>query len=127
MSSRSLRDDHVRGENDYYGRFPSGWQETAKHFRAAEVFDVASWEGVITALLIGCPTIVGRRGHAICYLDPRGTGSQVEYANSWGTSWKDKGFGIDSERDVASAIRSYGAFAIRTVEMDDRFIKLMRD
>ena len=118
---------NTREENDYYGRFPDGWKETAKHFRAAEVFDIASYEGVISALLIGFPVIVGRRGHAICYLDPLDDGGRVQYANSWGADWGDDGFGVDSESISSGAIRSYGAFALRTVWMNDTFLKLMRD
>jgi len=118
---------NTREENDYYGAFPNGWKDTAKHFRAAEVFDIASWDGVISCLLIGMPVIVGRRGHAICYLDPVEDGETVVYANSWSPQWGDSGFGQDTESIAGSAIRSYGAFAIRSVWMNDKFIELMRE
>ena len=118
---------HTREENDYYGRFPDGWKDTAKFFRATEIFDIASYDGLITALILGCPCIVGRRGHAICHLDPKEDGTKVEYPNSWGEDWGDEGFGIDTESMVSGAIRSYGAFAIRSVYTNDRFIELMRD
>ena len=118
---------NTRQENDYYGSFPSGWKQTAKHFTAPEMFDIRSYEGLITALLIGCPCVVGRQGHAICYLDPLEDGSVVEYANSWSPQWGDDGFGRDPESKSSGAIRSYGAVAYRTVFMNDRFLELMRD
>ena len=118
---------NTREENDYYGTFPSGWKETAKHFIAPEAFDIGTYEGLITALLIGCPCVVGRRGHAICHLDPQDDGTSVEYANSWSPQWGDEGFGIDTESMVSSAIRSYGAVAYRTVFMNDKFLELMRN
>ena len=120
---------YVRGENDYYGRFPSGWQDTAKHFRAAEVFDVASVEGLVTGLLMGFPAVVGRSGHAICYVDPMMDGNRLSfrYANSWSPQWGDDGFGIDQESAISRAIPSYGAFLIRTPWMNDTFLNLMRN
>jgi hypothetical protein len=118
---------HTREENDYYGSFPTGWKDTARYFRAVEVFDIGSYEGLVTALLMGFPCVVGRSGHAICHLDPQGDGSSIAYANSWSPNWGDSGFGVDTERAVSGAISSYGCFALRTVYMHDKFIELMRD
>lgn len=44
---------------------PSGWQETAKHFRPLEVVIVEDWEQALSLLLHGYVLAYGRRGHAI--------------------------------------------------------------
>ena len=46
-------------------RFPSGWQETAKHFRPLEVVFAESFEQAICILLRGRMNSVGRDGHAV--------------------------------------------------------------
>ena len=45
--------------------FPSGWQETAKHFRPLEVVFPSSREEAMCLLLHGYALSVGRRGHAV--------------------------------------------------------------
>ncbi|GIV52443.1 MAG: hypothetical protein KatS3mg038_2964 [Candidatus Kapaibacterium sp.] len=75
---------------------------------------------VVSALLRGHPVIVGRDGHAICYVRPtyRRGALSVIYANSWGQwgvgvgPWE-YGFGLDSARQLERA--STWAVAVRTV------------
>lgn len=105
---------HVMPATGFYTAFPSGWEETAKKFRATEWFVVRSKAGLITALLNQHPVVVGRAGHSICYCRPLYKDGRllVKYANSWG-SWGDQGYGYDSERYISSS--SGWAFALRSV------------
>jgi len=129
LQAVGLPKDHVRPENDYGGKFPTGWKTTAGHFKAMEVFDIASWEGFITAMLMRFPCVAGRRGHALCYLDPYYKGSRlyVGGANSWGADWGDAGFFEDAETIIRPAISSYGAFAIRSMYLDDAIYEQVKD
>ncbi|GIV51768.1 MAG: hypothetical protein KatS3mg038_2289 [Candidatus Kapaibacterium sp.] len=71
---------------DWHARFPQGWEETARQFLLDEVYVCRSVAAVVSALLRGHPVIVGRDGHAICYVRPtyRRGALSVIYANSWG-------------------------------------------
>jgi hypothetical protein len=101
-----------RGWNNQY---PSGWKYTANMFRVTEWFDITSFDGFVTALLMGFPVVYGRAGHAICGVRPeyRYGKWHIRYANSWDDDWGDEGFGWDSESFISKAIASYGAFAPR--------------
>lgn len=113
---------HRMPSADWGARFPDNWQETASLFRLGEVYICRNVDAVISALLRGHFVIVGRQGHAICYVRPtyshRGELVAV-YANSWG-KWGfgfgdfQYGFGADSESLIARA--SQWAVAVRTVE-----------
>jgi len=46
---------------------PSGWQETARHFKPLEVINLSSWKQIVCCLLNGIPVWVGRKGHSITY------------------------------------------------------------
>ena len=39
-------------------------------------------------------------GHAICVVAYAGDKKQFKFANSWGSSWGDKGFGYIAENDL---------------------------
>lgn len=106
---------HTMENTGFYTRKPQGWQETAKRFRAHEVFDVRSYDGFITALLKGYPVVYGRSGHSICAVRPVYKGNQlyVRYANSWRSDWGENGFGYDSESKIRAG--ASWAFAVRTV------------
>jgi len=124
-----LDQNHTMPETGFSTPLPSGWQETAKHFRIDEYFDVASFEGFMTALLLGFAVHYGRAGHSIVADAPVYTNGRwgVEYANSWAMTWGDKGFGIDSESYISGSIRSYGAYAYRTIVVTDELLKLGTD
>ena len=106
-------------------RLPDGWEETARLFRFTEWWDIQTVEGFVSALLLGVPVAYGRSGHAIlavsARLDSRGR-LIVIYQNSWG-KWgganadHQYGFGEDDERDFASWIGRYGAWAPRVAMM----------
>ena len=113
--------DKVMPNTNYYAKYPTGWQETAKLFAAHEWYTVRSVASLITALLTGSPVVVGRQGHSICYCDVvyKDGRLSVVYANSWDYSW---GFAAGSMRggfglDTLSQIRqsSSWAFALRSV------------
>lgn len=99
---------------------PNNWEETAALFKAVEWFDVASFDGLATALFLGCPVCYGRTGHAICgvRMIKQSGGYVIRYANSWG-NWGDNGYGYDTESAVSRAISSYGAWALRSVTTSD--------
>ncbi len=111
---------HTHPSTGWNVTLPGGWEETARLFRAVEWFDVASFDGMVTALLSNYPVCYGRAGHAICGVAVRVDGGRyvVKYANSWG-DWGEDGFGYDSEAAISGAIRSYGAWALRYVTMPD--------
>jgi hypothetical protein len=116
-------ENHVLQPTGYYQSFPSGWQQTAAFLQAAEWYDISSFDGFASALFEGFPVCYGRAGHAICGVQVirRGTTWTIKYANSWG-NWGDNGYGYDSESYIASAIRSYGAWALRAPKVTDAFL-----
>lgn len=126
LTQMGLNPNHVLQATGYYQTFPEGWKDTAAHFRVAEAWDTASFDGLVTAILRRFPVIYGRAGHAICGVRvvKRNGVYTIKYANSWGV-WGDKGFGYDSESYISRAISSYGAFAIRAIKMTDSVLKLL--
>lgn len=95
-------------------KFPEGWQETAKNFRALEVIFPESWEQAVCLVLHGMCVHVGRNGHAIPWAQLRWTGSQLE-ALAYPDSYEVTRF--DSLRTVKSAWQ--GSFAIASVTVPD--------
>ena len=73
----------------------------------------------MSALLAGFPVVGGRQGHAICYVRLVLVNGvlKLKYANSWGV-WGDFGYGYDSLDLMAANIKSYGAWALRSVRID---------
>lgn len=126
MERAGLDPAHTMDYTGFYSPYPPGWEETAKHFRLGEFYDIGSIEGVATALLTGWGVFYGRAGHAIWGVAQKQVrnGYGIEYANSWGTNWGDQGFGIDTFEFVSGSIRSYGCFAFRTVIPDDAIYKM---
>lgn len=130
LETAGLDPSHVLKTTGYYQSFPSGWKETAKHFRVHEWFDISNFDELVTAMFLDCPVCYGRAGHAICGCRPyyRNGSWFIKYANSWG-QWGDPGgqfnygFGYDSERFVSGSIRSYGAWAARTMILSDEIVE----
>lgn len=111
---------HTMPNTGFYEPFPSGWEQTAQHFKIHEYYRTWSLDELISALLLGFPVIVGRRGHAICYVQPfyRNGSLYVLYANSWGkwgqaAGYMPYGFGVDSCSLAEQA--AYGAVVVRSV------------
>ena len=113
-----------------FGCFPedvwprsNGWQvrpseeawEAAYNYRVLEAFDLGSIPEMQTALVKGWPVYYGSDSHAKLYVQaldmPLG-----EYANSWHSSWGDRGFGTERFDNVWI---TYGAFAFRSVTDTD--------
>ena len=121
-----LPESHVLAATGYYQSFPDGWKDTAKHFRGAELFDIESFDGFVSAIFEGFPVVYGRAGHAICGVRVvlRNGVWTIKYANSWGGDWGEGGYGYDSEGYISGAIRSYGAWALRAPTLTDEFLAL---
>jgi hypothetical protein len=125
LRKAGLSEDHVLKATGYYQQFPSGWESTAEYFRGLEFLDISSFEGIVSAILEGFPVCYGRAGHAICGVKvvKRNGVWTIKYANSWG-NWGESGFGYDTESYISSAIRSYGAWALRCPKLTDRFVQV---
>ncbi len=120
-----LPESHVLNPTGYHQNFPSNWQNTSLFFRAAEWYDISSFEGMVSAIFEGYPVCYGRAGHAICgvrVVNRNGTWA-IKYANSWG-NWGEGGYGYDTESYISGAIRSYGAWALRCPVLTDEFAAL---
>lgn len=100
--------------------FPADWEDTAQRFASREWHAVKTTEGLMTALCNRDPVIVGREGHAICYVTPKIVQGRwaVAYANSWG-KWgmgmgsHEYGFGVDTLAQVKKSAKY--AFVLRSV------------
>lgn len=104
-----------RGEWVGVGSFPSGWQETAKHFKPLEIIFPGSWEQAVCLVLHGYLVGVGRSGHAI----PWAMWNVQEQAMAYPDSYDVIRF--DSKRTVQSAWS--GSFAIATMTTPDDWLK----
>jgi len=107
--------EHFHPDTGFHTPLPDGWQETATLFRADEVFDITSFEGLVSALLYHWPVVYARDGHCILGMRPVREGNKyyLKYINSWG-DWGENGYGYDSESAVSRAIGLYGAFVVRS-------------
>jgi len=112
---------HVMPHTGFGLRYPEGWKDTAKRFRADEWIDLNSFEEVATASFLGFPICYGRAGHAICGVRTvkQGNGYFLRYANSWRESWGENGYGYDSEGSISGSIRLYGAWGLRSIIIHD--------
>ena len=110
----------VMSHTGFYKSYPANWKETAKLFRADEWFDLNSFDQVATCTFVGFPICYGRAGHAICGMRIVREVNRylLKYANSWG-SWGENGYGYDSESAISGAIRSYGAWGLRSTVIPD--------
>lgn len=90
----------VWGLQDWSSRFPAGWTSHAQHFRVAKWAVARGADEIESALLNDLCGIVGRQQHCVPYvgLTYDGNAPYVPYANSWSSSWGDRGFGYDSRR-----------------------------
>lgn len=131
LEAMGLDPNHVLQHVGYYQTFPSGWEETAKYFQCAESFDIGSFDGLVSAVWDDFAVEYGRAGHAICAVDAvkRNGVWCIKYQNSWG-NWGERGsnglqaYGYDTESYVSSSIRSYGAFAVRSIKVTDPVLRL---
>jgi hypothetical protein len=97
------------------GGFPSGWQETAAHFKPEEVVITRSFEEVVSLILHGYCVEVGRSGHAIPYAFWNVESEAMGYVDSYNViRW-------DSKRTVQGC--SNGAFAIKTMPIPQDWLK----
>lgn len=96
--NRARFGDKVMPNTGWSNKFPADWELTAKNFRADEGNVIRSLAGMMTALLLRRPVVVGRQGHSIAYVRPMlKNGSYVaKFANSWSGGWGDAGFGYDT-------------------------------
>ena len=78
--------------------------------KIGEFFDMATIDEVGSALLKGFPVVYGWSGHS-CVLTSLRDRNTAVYANSWGSSWGDNGFGTIALNKINFG---YGAFAVRT-------------
>jgi hypothetical protein len=110
----------VMPHTGFYTKRPEGWQPVAANFRIDEYYVVRSFEGLMTAGLLGHGAVVGRNGHSIRYIRPtyRGNDPFYLYVNSWRESWGfaaaafKGGFGADSRRVIQSS--ASWAFVVRS-------------
>lgn len=87
-----------------------------------EAFDCPTFEAVASSLLMGYPVTYGYfvpGGHAECAasLIVNGSKVQCDVRNSWGLDWGDRGWHIVDESAIARGIATFGAFAIREVQL----------
>jgi len=106
----------VWGRDQGWRRKPSAEAyEAALQFRGIEVFDIASVNEFVSALLRGFFVVYGARGHSVGASEYRSSGPWGP--NSWGTDWGDGGFGTwVSWRQINWG---YGAWALRAVTESD--------
>jgi hypothetical protein len=107
------RYQHTHPRTGFSRALPAGWTETARLFRAPVVATCRGLDEIMSALMGGFVGVVGRSRHAIPYVYPARQGSSyfAAYANSWGASWGDRGFGFDS----ASTVNSLTMYAVLDV------------
>lgn len=89
---------------------PDAAFEAAARYKLLEVFDIASIDECVTALLKGFPVYYGSQGHAKLFVRALDETKGL-YVNSWGAGWGDGGYGIEK---FASVNFSYGMFAGRS-------------
>lgn len=97
--------------------FPSGWQETAYHFRPREIVNPRKWQEIVCLLLHGFVVNVGRYRHAIPY---NGVGWSsddllIPYTDSYDV------IRYDSKNTLRSAVG--GASCITEMTIPDNWLK----
>jgi hypothetical protein len=97
------------------GKFPDGWQQTARHFKPLEIIFPDSWEQIVCLVLNGYAVGVGRNGHAVPYVKWMHADQAMMYSDSYDLHR------YDSTRTIRSAVG--GAFAIASFTMPDDWNK----
>lgn len=86
--------------------------EAAKQFKAVEVYDIASIDEMVSALLTGYAVVYGSNGHCVVKVQHLDETKGLDI-NSWGTGWGDGGFGVWASYRAVNW--QYGAWALRVV------------
>lgn len=94
--------------------FPSGWEQTARHFRPIEVINPESYEQMISLVLNGICVVVGRSGHSIPYVRWHADEKVMEYSDSYDVAR------YDSLATVKRAVGGAYAIVSTTVPNDWR-------
>lgn len=122
-ANREKFGDAVMPHTGFRAPYPTGWEETAKHFKGEEFVEINKAEEMFSSLLQRFFVVVGREGHSILYVAVVRKDGQwlFPYVNSWG-NWgqaygnMEYGFGFDTERQMKKTLgRSAGAFALRSM------------
>ena len=92
-------------------QLPEGWEDTAKHFKALEVYTIPSEEAHASALLRGWAVTNGRQGHSICHV--KLVKDSGRYLSRYKDSYGPGSFRYDSMRLWG------GGFAIRSMTTPD--------
>lgn len=95
--------------------FPSGWEQTARHFRPIEVINPESYEQIVSLVLNGICVAVGRSGHSIPYVRWHPGEKAMEYSDSYDVAR------YDSLATVKRAVG--GAYAIVSTTVPDDWRK----
>ncbi len=117
--------EHTHPARGFRLSLPKGWRDTAKAFKLVEWMDIPDFASFVTALLKGFPVAYGvtwgRGGHAITGTEVirPARAFEIEFLNSWGKSWGDKGFGTMGRSQVTAGIKRFGAWAARVPLMGD--------
>lgn len=95
-------------------RFPSGWENTARHFRPLEVINVETWEQHCCLVLQGYCVSNGRSGHAIPHVRIVWRDGELfsQYSDSYDL------YRYDSVRSIKSGANYAYAIASTTVPDD---------
>lgn len=104
-----------RGDWVRLSSFPTGWEETAKHFKPLEIVFPDSWEQIVCLVLHGYAVGVGRSGHAIPYMQWIHDKQLMAYSDSYDV------IRYDSPRMIRSAVG--GAFSIISFTSPDDWSK----
>jgi hypothetical protein len=84
----------------------------ALKYRVEEFYDITTVRELLSSLALGYPVVYGARGHSVLKLQYLGNGRTLD-VNSWGTNWKNGGFG--EWASPSNVNWRYGAWAARTV------------
>ena len=133
LRTLGLNEDHVIDAVQWNAgkRVPdSYYEETGKHFKIGEWYEITTVEGMFSAVLSGYTVLYGRSGHAICGVDPDPkNGWTLIYHNSWGNWGRSingrSGYGEDSFRYLSRTGAARGAFAVRDVIEPPNIERLM--
>lgn len=95
--------------------FPSGWMETAKHFKPLEYIFPDSWEQTVCLVLNGYAVGVGRDGHSVPYVKWQPADNLMQYTDSYDI------FRYDSVSRIKKTVG--GSYAIVSTTVPDDWEK----